>query len=89
MTTVESLLSWETQKLKQLSDESGDVAKIINVFREFLATAANERQRFADERNVLSQQVKVNSLLITLEGSRNLQHEIWMIISFISRLQCI
>ena len=61
MTTVESLLSWETQKLKQLSDESGDVAKIINVFREFLATAANERQRFADERNVLSQQVKVSS----------------------------
>ena len=87
MTTVESLLSWETQKLKQLSDESGDVAKIINVFREFLATAANERQRFADERNVLSQQVKVNSLLITLEDFRNLQHEIWMII--ISRLRCI
>ena len=60
MTTVESLLSWESQKLKQLSDESGDVAKVINAFREFLTTAAEERQRFADERNVLSQQVKVN-----------------------------
>ena len=59
MTTVESLLSWDSQKLKQLSDESGDVAKVINYFREFLTTVADERQRFADERNVLSQQVKV------------------------------
>jgi hypothetical protein len=59
MTTVESLLSWESQKLKQLSEESGDVAKVINTFREFLTTIADERQRFADERNVLGQQVKV------------------------------
>ena len=59
MTTVESLLSWDSHKLKQLSDESGDVARIINVFRELLNTVADERQRFADERTVFTQQVKV------------------------------
>ena len=60
MTTVESLLSWESQKLKQLSEESGDVAKVINAFREFLTTAAEERKRFTDECIVLCQQVKLN-----------------------------
>ena len=59
MTTVESLLSWDAQKLKQLSGESGDVAKVVNVFREFLLTVADERQRFAEERTVLAQQAKV------------------------------
>ena len=61
MTTVESLLSWDTQKLNQLSGESGDVAKMINVFRDFLYTVADERQRFAEERTVLAQQAKVGA----------------------------
>ena len=60
MTTIESLLSWESRKLDSLANESGDVAKVISVFREFLLTVGDERQRFAEERGVLTQQAKVN-----------------------------
>eukprot|EP00116_Pleurobrachia_bachei_P008136 sb/3468398/ len=59
MTTVESLLSWDSHKLDQITGESGEVAKIVNVFREFLLTVVDERQRFSDERGVWIQQVKV------------------------------
>ena len=63
MTTIEGLLSWEPLKLEQLIKESGDVAKLVNVFKEFLVTVGDERQRFANERNVLSQQSKVQRFI--------------------------
>ena len=66
MTTVESLLSWESSKLESISKESGDVAKLVNAFKDFLSTVAEERQRFSEERSVLAQQIKVFLYIIML-----------------------
>ena len=51
--------------MDKLAKQGGDVTKIINAFREFVTTIGEERQRFANERNVLSQQIQVRITTFT------------------------